>query len=63
MKGLIVAITCGLYAIEAEGVIYKCKPRGILRNQGLKQVVRYHIEFDPNEILIENVNPRSSSLK
>ena len=63
MKGLIVAITCGLYAIEAEGVIYKCKPRGIFRNQGIKPVVGDNIEFDPNELVIENVCPRSSSLK
>ena len=59
MKGLIVAITCGLYAIEAEGVIYKCKPRGIFRNQGIKPVVGDNIEFDPNELVIENVYPRS----
>ena len=63
MKGLIVAITCGLYAIEAEGVIYKCKPRGIFRNQGIKPVVGDNIEFDPNELVIENVYPRSSFLK
>ena len=63
MKGLIVAITCGLYAIEAEGVIYKCKPRGIFRNQGIKPVVGDNIEFDPNELVIENVYPRGSYLK
>ena len=63
MKGLIVAITCGLYAIEAEGVIYKCKPRGIFRNQGIKPVVGDNIEFDPNELVIENIYPRSSFLK
>ena len=39
MKGLIVAITCGTYAVKADGVIYNTKPRGVFRNQGVKPVV------------------------
>ena len=63
MKGLIVAITCGTYAVKAEEVVYHTKPRGVFRNQGLKPVVGDIVEFDPNEKVIESIYPRTSSLK
>ena len=63
MKGLIVAITCGTYAVEAEGVIYNTKPRGVFRNQGVKPVVGDNVEFDPDNLTIEVIYPRSSALK
>ena len=63
MKGLIVAITCGTYAVEANGVIYNTKPRGVFRNQGVKPVVGDNVEFDPDNMTIEVIYPRSSALK
>ena len=63
MKGLIVAITCGTYAVKADGVIYNTKPRGVFRNQGVKPVVGDNVEFDPDNMTIEVVYPRSSALK
>ena len=63
MIGLIVAITCGTYAVEAEGVIYNTKPRGVFRNQGVKPVVGDNVEFDPDNLTIEVIYPRSSALK
>ena len=63
MKGLIVAITCGTYAVEAEGVIYNTKPRGVFRNQGVKPVVGDNVEFDPDNLTMEVIYPRSSALK
>ena len=63
MKGLIVAITCGTYAVKADGVIYNTKPRGVFRNQGVKPVVGDNVEFDPDNMTIEVVHPRSSALK
>lgn len=63
MKGLIVAITCGTYAVEADGVIYNTKPRGVFRNQGVKPVVGDSVEFDPDNSTIEVIYPRTSALK
>ena len=63
MKGLIVAITCGTYAVKADGVIYNTKPRGVFRNQGVKPLVGDIVEFNPNDLVIETIYPRSSALK
>ena len=63
MKGLIVAITCGLYAVRADDIIYNTKPRGVFRNQGVKPVVGDIVEFNPDEMVIETIYPRSSALK
>ena len=63
MKGLIVAITCGTYAVKADGVIYNTKPRGVFRNQGVKPLVGDIVEFNPDDLVIETIYPRSSALK
>ena len=63
MKGLIVAITCGTYAVKADGVIYNTKPRGVFRNQGVKPIVGDIVEFNPNDMVIEVIYPRESALK
>ena len=63
MKGLIVAITCGTYAVKADGVIYNTKPRGVFRNQGVKPIVGDIVEFNPEDMVIEVIYPRSSALK
>ena len=63
MKGLIVGITCGLYAVRADEVVYHTKPRGVFRNQGVKPIVGDIVEFNPDEMVIETIYPRSSALK
>ena len=63
MKGLIVALTCGTYAVECDGVIYRTKPRGVFRNQGIKPLVGDTVEINPDEMVIETIYPRSSALK
>ena len=63
MKGLIVAITCGVYAVKADEVIYNTKPRGVFRNQGVKPIVGDIVEFNPDDMVIETIYPRSSALK
>ena len=63
MKGLIVAITCGTYAVKADGVIYQTKPRGVFRNQGVKPIVGDIVEFNPDDLVIEVIYPRQSALK
>ena len=63
MKGLIVALTCGTYAVDCDGVIYHTKPRGVFRNQGVKPLVGDIVEINPDEMIIETIYPRSSALK
>lgn len=63
MKGLIVALSCGSYAVEAEGVIYRVKPRGVFRNQGVKPIVGDVVEINPDDMVIEVIYPRTSALK
>ena len=63
MKGLIVALSCGVYSVRAEGVIYNLTARGVFRNQGIKPVVGDEVDFNEESMVIETVYPRSSFLK
>ena len=63
MKGLIVALSCGVYSVRAEGVIYNLTARGIFRNQGIKPVVGDEVDFNEETMVIETVYPRNSFLK
>ena len=63
MKGLIVALSCGIYSVSSEGVIYNLTARGVFRNQGIKPVVGDEVDFNEETMVIETVYPRSSFLK
>ena len=63
MKGLIVALSCGVYSVSSEGVIYNLTARGVFRNQGVKPMVGDQVEFNPDTMVIETIYPRSSALK
>ena len=63
MDGLIVALSCGVYSVSSEGIIYNLSARGIFRNQGIKPVVGDCVTFNPETMVIETVYPRSSFLK
>ena len=63
MKGLIVALSCGVYSVRAEGVIYNLTARGVFRNQGIKPVVGDEVAFNEETMVIETVYPRNSFLK
>ena len=63
MKGLIVALSCGVYSVRAEGVIYNLTARGVFRNQGIKPVVGDEVDFNEETMVIERVYPRNSFLK
>ena len=63
MKGLIVALSCGVYSVRAEGVIYNLTARGVFRNQGIKPVVGDEVDFNEETMVIETVYPRNSFLK
>ena len=63
MKGLIVALSCGVYSVSSEGIIYNLTARGVFRNQGIKPVVGDEVDFDNETMVIKTVYPRSSFLK
>ena len=63
MKGLIVALSCGVYSVNADGVIYQLTARGVFRNQGIKPVVGDRVDFNEETMVIETVYPRDSFLK
>ena len=63
MKGLIVALSCGVYSVASEGVIQNLTARGVFRNQGIKPVVGDEVDFNEETMVIEVVYPRSSFLK
>ena len=63
MKGLIVALSCGVYSVSSEGIIYNLTARGVFRNQGIKPVVGDEVDFNSDTMVIETVYPRSSFLK
>ena len=63
MKGLIVALSCGVYSVRSEDVVYNVTARGVFRNQGVKPMVGDEVEFNPETMVIEVIYPRSSALK
>lgn len=63
MKGLVVALSCGIYSVNADGIIYNVAARGLFRNQGIKPVVGDEVEINPDTCVMEMVYPRSSELK
>ena len=63
MKGLIVALSCGVYSVRANGIIYNLTARGVFRNQGIKPVVGDEVDFNEETMVIETIYPRNSFLK
>ena len=63
MKGLIVALSCGVYSVRSEGIIHNLTARGVFRNQGIKPVVGDEVAFNEETMVIETVYPRNSFLK
>ena len=63
MKGLIVALSCGVYSVSAEGMIYHLTARGVFRNQGIKPMVGDYVSFNEETMVIETVYPRDTYLK
>ena len=63
MNGLIVALSCGVYSVKSEDIIYNLTARGVFRNQGIKPVVGDKVTFDENTLVIDTVYPRDSYLK
>ena len=63
MIGRIVALSCGVYSVEANGIIYRVPARGLFRNRNIKPIVGDKVELDEINLVISEVYPRVSNLK
>lgn len=63
MKGRIVGLNCGFYSVEADGIIFKVKAKGSLRNKTIKPVVGDIVELDDTYFIVNFVYDRESFLK
>lgn len=63
MRGRIVSLSCGMYSVEANGVIYNAPARGLFRNYGVKPKVGDDVEISDTSFVIERVYDRHSLLK
>ena len=63
MVGRIVGLSCGIYSIINDGIIYKAPARGLFRKKSVKPVVGDIVEFDDDSFVINDVKDRTSFLK
>ena len=63
MKGRIVSLSCGIYSIECDGVIYNAPARGVFRLSGIKPTVGDLVEISDKSYVISSVYDRVSYLK
>ena len=63
MKGRIVSLSCGIYSIESDGVIYNAPARGVFRSRGIKPIVGDLVEISDKSYVIGDVYERKSFLK
>lgn len=63
MEGKILALSCGIYSVLCEGVIYRAPARGIFRHGGTKPMVGDNVDIDLVDMVINYVYPRASQLK
>lgn len=63
MEGKILALSCGIYSVLCEGVIYRAPARGIFRHGGTKPMVGDNVDIDLVDMVINYVFPRVSQLK
>ena len=46
-EGLIVKATGGFYYVDAAGVLYECRARGVFRKQGVSPLVGDRVTVEP----------------
>ena len=63
MRGRVVALSCGMYSIDVDGVLYRAPARGLFRNRGVKPIVGDDVEISDGNYVITNVYDRVSCLK
>lgn len=63
MRGRIVSLSCGVYSIDVDGVIYNAPARGIFRNRGEKPTVGDDVEMSDETYVIKHIYDRVSYIK
>ena len=63
MEGRIVALSCGIYSVYADGIIYKVPARGLFRSRNIKPVVGDQVDIDESSAVIHIVYERKTFLK
>lgn len=63
MRGKVVSLSCGVYSVESDGVIYNAPARGLFRNIGLKPTVGDDVELNDTNFVITHVYDRQTILK
>ena len=63
MEGRIVALSCGIYSVEADGIIFKVPARGLFRSRNIKPIVGDKVLIDESSCVINHVFDRESYLK
>lgn len=63
MIGKIVALNCGNYSVNVDGVIYNAPARGKFRKTSIKPIVGDVVDLDKDDLVIKEVLPRTSYLK
>lgn len=63
MEGKIVALSCGIYSVSSDGVIYRVPARGIFRKGSIHPIVGDNVLLDEVNLVIDAVLPRTSMLK
>ena len=48
-EGLIVKATGGFYYVDAAGVLYECRARGVFRKQGVSPLVGDRVTVEPRK--------------
>lgn len=61
-KGRIIKNISNLYTVDASGISYDCKPRGIFRNKNITPLVGDIVEFDEKTLTIDNIMMRKNEL-
>ena len=63
MEGLIVSLSCGVYSISCDGVIYNAPARGVFRARNVKPMVGDRVTINDDTYVIEHVHERTTCLK
>ena len=63
MEGRIVALSCGIYSVYANGMIYRVPARGLFRSRNIKPIVGDQVDIDETTSVIHIVHDRVTYLK
>ena len=64
-EGLIVKATGGFYYVDAAGVLYECRARGVFRKQGVSPLVGDRVTVEPageSKGVVAKIMPRKNAL-